>query len=261
MVHKDNNSSPHHVCLTGCASTYHNYRRGSKPFVKGEFGAIDENEESLTSINDKNQADTKENDEVDKVEYNRERRRSSFSLAKLAPPPPDPLEGTWKLIQCENYEKYLEKIGTGPLSLNMVMRANVVLTITQELDKHWRIVTETSIKAKSVKGYATYNRKLTENKWKSGVPKPELVEDWDQRLVVTTLSRNPDGGALELSQVAEKDQKFCLDSFTIYQVDTEDEDILNVITTIDNVVAKRRFRRHLNISANLVAAGRRHSVC
>ena len=56
-------------------------------------------------------------------------------------------------------------------------------------------------------------------------------------------------------------QKFCLDSVTIYQVDTEDEDILNVITTIDNVVAKRRFRRHLNISANLVAAGRRHSVC
>lgn len=51
--------------------------------IQGEFGAIDENEESLTSINDKNQADTKENDEVDKVEYNRERRRSSFSLAKL----------------------------------------------------------------------------------------------------------------------------------------------------------------------------------
>ena len=48
-----------------------------------------------------------------------------------APAPPDPLEGTWKLIQCENYEKYLEKIGTGPLSLNMVMRANVVVTIAQ----------------------------------------------------------------------------------------------------------------------------------
>lgn len=48
-----------------------------------------------------------------------------------APPPPDPVEGTWKLIQCNNYEKYLEKIGTGPLSLSMVMRANVVLTITQ----------------------------------------------------------------------------------------------------------------------------------
>ena len=76
----------------------------------------------------------------------------------------------------------------------------------QELDKHWRIMTETSIKAKSVKGYATYNRKLTENKWKPGCAKPELVEDWDQRLLVTTLARNQEGRALELSQVAEKDQ-------------------------------------------------------
>ena len=107
----------------------------------------------------------------------------------------------------------------------MVMRANVVLTITQvrvrghysadyhcnptdgqEIDKHWRIVTETSIKAKSVRGYSTYNRKLTENKWKAGTEKPELVEDWDQRLLVTTLSRKEDGSSLELSQIAEKDQ-------------------------------------------------------
>ena len=110
--------------------------------MKGDFGIINENEEI-------NAEDSKPKEEDDpKVEYNRERRKSSYCLAKLgfnntsendfklliiilAPPPPDPVEGTWKLIQCENYEKYLEKIGTGPLSLNMVMRANVVLTITQ----------------------------------------------------------------------------------------------------------------------------------
>ena len=51
--------------------------------IQGEFGAIDEKEESLGSIDDKKNTDTNENDEVDKVEYNRERRRSSFSLAKL----------------------------------------------------------------------------------------------------------------------------------------------------------------------------------
>ena len=67
-------------------------------------------------------------------------------------------------------------------------------------------MTETSIKAKSVKGYSTYNRKLTENKWKPGTAKPELVEDWDQRLLVTTLSRHQDGRMLELQQSAEKDQ-------------------------------------------------------
>ena len=67
-------------------------------------------------------------------------------------------------------------------------------------------MTETSIKAKSVRGYSTYNRKLTENKWKAGREKPELVEDWDQRLLVTTLNRKEDGNILELSQIAEKDQ-------------------------------------------------------
>ena len=76
----------------------------------------------------------------------------------------------------------------------------------QEIDKHWRVVTETSIKAKSVRGYSTYSRKLTENKWKAGTEKPELVEDWDQRLLVTTLARKEDGNILELSQIAEKDQ-------------------------------------------------------
>ena len=67
-------------------------------------------------------------------------------------------------------------------------------------------MTETSIKAKSVRGYSTYNRKLTENKWKAGREKPELVEDWDQRLLVTTLNRKEDCNILELSQIAEKDQ-------------------------------------------------------
>ena len=59
------------------------------------------------------------------------------------------MEGTWKLIQVENYEKYLEKIGTGPLSLNMVMRANVVLTITQVRHHCWEsntIVTMTMVR-------------------------------------------------------------------------------------------------------------------
>ena len=114
---------------------------------QGDFGAIDENQE-CNNIEKQDKQDTKgvDEDQVDKIQYNPERRRSSFSLAKLgkrisikyllcnyisAPAPPDPLEGTWKLIQCENYEKYLEKIGTGPLSLNMVMRANVVVTIAQ----------------------------------------------------------------------------------------------------------------------------------
>ena len=78
-----------------------------------------------------------------------------------------------------NYEEFLAAIGTGPCSQDMVMRAAVTLTIEQvamvleagnhpgqEMDKQWRISSETVIKAKSVRGYRTANRKWTENKFK-----------------------------------------------------------------------------------------------
>ena len=48
----------------------------------------------------------------------------------------------------------------------MVMRADMVMVIAQEPDKQWRIANETLIKAKSVRGYRTNNRKWTENKFK-----------------------------------------------------------------------------------------------
>ena len=52
----------------------------------------------------------------------------------------------------------------------------------------------------------TNNRKWTENKFKCGEAKPELLDDWDQRLVVTTLLVNEEGSRLSLDQVAETDQ-------------------------------------------------------
>ena len=42
---------------------------------------------------------------------------------------PDFLQGTFRLVAAKNYEEFLRKVGTGPLSMNMVMRANIVVTI------------------------------------------------------------------------------------------------------------------------------------
>ena len=97
MVHTD--KGLHHTCLTGCAVTYNNYRRGSRNFVKvkmeqgnkmwisqfqGDFGAIDENQEcNDIESQDKQDKTGVDEDQVDKIQYNSERRRSSFSLAKL----------------------------------------------------------------------------------------------------------------------------------------------------------------------------------
>ena len=43
--------------------------------------------------------------------------------------------------------------GAGACTADMVMRADMVMVIRQEEDKQWRIVNETLIKAKSVRGY------------------------------------------------------------------------------------------------------------
>ena len=76
-----------------------------------------------------------------------------------------------------------------------------------------------------MRGYRTNNRKWTENKFKVttiimilvscksitvmcqvGEEKPEVLDDWDQRLVVTLLEVNDQGNRLSIQQVAEKEQ-------------------------------------------------------
>ena len=43
--------------------------------------------------------------------------------------------------------------GSGACTADMVMRADMVMVLHQEEDRQWRIVNETLIKAKSVRGY------------------------------------------------------------------------------------------------------------
>ena len=59
-----------------------NFKRLLINLVKGDFGAIDENQECNNENQDKQKNGVNE-DQVDKIQYNPERRRSSFSLAKL----------------------------------------------------------------------------------------------------------------------------------------------------------------------------------
>ena len=87
---------------------------------------------------------------------------------------------------------------------------DVILSFLQTPDEHWKIGSETAIKAKSVAGYSTSNGKMTQNKFLEGVPRPELVDDWDQRLVVTTLLVDRVAREIILIQVAEKDQVSCI---------------------------------------------------
>ena len=113
-----------------------------------------------------------------------------FSLASSRSLPQTSLPGCYKLVTSEGYEDFLRAVGCGPLSLNMVMRSasfieigrvRVViesdvliikcLSIIKTLDEHWKISCETAIKARSVSGYSTCNRKMILNKFFEGEPK------------------------------------------------------------------------------------------
>ena len=55
-------------------------------------------------------------------------------------------------------------------------------------------------------------------------------------------------------------QKYNLDSQTVFEVDSDDEEILTVTNIIDDVIARRKFRKHENL-VDKGAGGRRHSIC
>ena len=62
------------------------------------------------------------------------------------------------------------------------------------MDKGWKITTETTIKAKSMKGFNTAASKLVENKYILGEPTKELLEDWDLRSVQSVLELHESSG-------------------------------------------------------------------
>jgi len=198
-------------------------------------------------------------------EIKKERRPSVVqSLAKRSTP--DPIIGTYQMISSHKYEDYLRKNGCGPLSLNMVMRARIQLIIGKDPDDRWRIGWETAIKAKSVTGYSTCTPKLTQNRFVEGEEKPELLDDWDQRLVVSCLARGCDGKNLTVTQLAEKDQKYHLDGTVTYEVDKLDQDLLVVTYLLfgageeHQVAATRTFRRIPGPRRRESIQPRRHSV-
>ena len=56
-----------------------------------------------------------------------------------------------------------------------------MMSFYEDIDKQWKILQETSIVAKGIRGYRTRNFKMTGNKFKLDTPKPEVMDDWDYR--------------------------------------------------------------------------------
>ena len=117
-------------------------------------------------------------------------------------------------------------MGAGQMSRNMILRSNVVLKVTQviccstifyflwiswfnssfiieDADKGWRIVSDTTIKAKSIKGFNTAASKIIENKYILDEETKELLEDWDTRTVKSVLELHDNQGDLNCCEFHE----------------------------------------------------------
>jgi len=160
-----------------------------------------------------------------------------------------PFEGIWRLVSMENMDTILKAVGINPMTLEMVMKADAMITIYEDIDHQWKILQETSIIAKSLRGYRTRNFKMTANKFKLDVPKPEVVDDWDLRYIVTTVELDLEGGEgnerLILHQIAEKDMKHKLDTKTVF---TGQDDMMTMTITAfhegQKIVGTKKYIRH-----------------
>ena len=70
---------------------------------------------------------------------------------------------------------------------------------------------------------------------KADEAKPEVLEDWDPRFVVTTLSCSQEGDVVSLSQVAEKDMFAKQDSVVTLEVEEGDPDTMIMTASAGDV--------------------------
>jgi len=234
-----------HECLTGCAATFRE--------------AMQENRRLKEASRERD------------LERQMERRPAkSFCVSSLLTAGEAlPIEGLYDQVETENWEEYLELIGAGKMTIGMIMKADRQVTIRKELDKQWTIRCETTFKAKSIKGFnVTVPGKVVENKYQPGVPRAELLQDWDLREVESTLEYTegshpiqhgnacncatdcPSTPSIEesritVTQVTKSDSPHPHDMVLIYSLEPQDQNLLQIqIFKGNRVLATSRLRRH-----------------
>ena len=85
------------------------------------------------------------------------------------------------MTSSDNMGEVLPLLGTGPCTASMVLRANMMLSLQEDIDFGWWIRYEYYMKGKNPKGYKARAHKMTSNKFIPECEKLELIEDWDKR--------------------------------------------------------------------------------
>ena len=82
---------------------------------------------------------------------------------------------------CNNMGEILQLCGSGQYTSDMVINADMVLSLQEDIDYHWWIRYEYRFKGKNHVGLMTHANKMTSNTFYPGDEKTESTEDWDKR--------------------------------------------------------------------------------
>jgi len=173
------------------------------------------------------------------------------------PPPPHPIEGSYLQYESCNYGAYLEAVGAGVHTREMLVQARSQVTLLRATNWSWLIVTETFFKARNAKGFLSKSVKQVENLWEPGKTRKEMTEDWDLRNLTSCLLEGEEGELVvwqngntndmlgtSASNFQDKDQDEDEDEMsTYYQLDEKDKTVLVITHRIGKVVAERKCRK------------------
>ena len=91
------------------------------------------------------------------------------------------------MTSCENMDKVLEAMGAGQCTITMVLKAEMILSLQEDVDYYWWVRQEYRFKGKNNPNNPYKNsfrvnvHKMTSNKFWPNGDKPESLDDWDQR--------------------------------------------------------------------------------
>lgn len=227
------------ACITMCAITYTLARKKTLAAKRQRRAAVVVpacfTNDDPSSGHDRHFNQDKQLRALDKL-------RKSICMTKL-------VIGTFEMKDSGKFDQFLVAIGTKRRTVNMVNRAAVKICIKQDPDNRWTIMQETTVKAKSSYFGNTKIRKTTLNKFRPKSPCMEMVEDYDTRMLETTLVVE---GGNRLILMQEDNGNKALSSTVCLSVSPSHPDTLVVTHLVGEVVAERVFTRVMADSPEVI---------
>ena len=85
------------------------------------------------------------------------------------------------MTSSDNMDKILPLVGAGPGITTIISKADMMVSLQEDVDFGWWVRYEYLYKGKTRMGFKAKAHKMTSNKFIPDSERPESLEDWDKR--------------------------------------------------------------------------------